>query len=106
MHQQERKTKHFNMFKKQIKLLKIFKETKRSAILTSHSPSTQVLKDTTGPETKNTTRTELRDVLEMVMEKLIVNMEDWKSCDQRTSTLPSSRVSTEIKGKPGEIFTD
>lgn len=26
-----------------------------------------------------------------------------KSCDQRTSTLPSSRVSTEINGKSGEI---
>lgn len=35
IHQQARKAKHFNMFKKQIKLLKIFKESKRTAILTS-----------------------------------------------------------------------
>lgn len=101
IHQQARKAKHFNMFKKQIKLLKIFKESKRTAILTSAGKwpfhwlkSSKTLQDQ-NPKTKNTTRTELKVVLHRREasqpeektgenwdghgeEKVIVNMEDWK----------------------------
>lgn len=90
-------------------------------------PSTQVLKDRTNgditPEMKNTTRTELKVVLHRreASQPEEKTEENWdgdgeeegycqhgrqktgKSCDQRISTLPSSRVSTEINGKSGEM---
>lgn len=81
-------------------------------------PLTQVLKDTTGPKPKNeehyqnwakscvTHEEKLHNLkkrlerTEMVMERrrLLSTWKTGKSCDQRTSTLPSSRVSTEIMG--------